>query len=233
MPTMISGTAVYGASAVVYAVALVVCVLRLRAVPDAQRRVYQVATAVVAVGAVATVLSGLDIGVVSVNGYDTTLPSFGSDLVAYAALWGITGMLAGVDRRTLAVVTGIPVAQVLAFQGAAVTSGAVALGLSAVVIAGHLWLAVLFRGRIWTAAASLDDERRLLHWKARNLLLFLVGMLIVFAFLSLAGAFSEFGTVTLNVYVSTLIRVGFAGFLFANVDALRGTGHATAEATAT
>jgi hypothetical protein len=218
---MISGTMVYAAATAVYALTLVVCLRQLRRVPTAHRRVYQLATVVVAVGGVASAVAAADIGVVSINGYDTTIPSTVSDLVAYPSLWAITAILADVDRKTLLVVASVPFVQVLAFQLSAVTGGVMALAGSLVVIGGHVWLAVYLRNTVWAATSGLDDERRLLHWKARNLLLFLVGMLIVFAFLSLAGAFSDFGTTTLNVYVSLLIRVGFAGFLFANLGALR------------
>jgi hypothetical protein len=49
-----------------------------------------------------------------------------------------------------------------------------------------------YRNRIWEAAQSLSEEQRLLHWKARNLLLFLVGMIIVSAMLGLFGVFDDF-----------------------------------------
>ena len=217
---MISEAAVYGTSAAVYAAATVVFLLWLRRVPDGRRLYYRLATLVVGVGAVSSALMVLGVGVVPVNGYAVTLPTFASDLVAYSVLWGIAAMLADVDRRTLALVAGLPAVQVLAFQAAPIFGGVVTLASAVVVIGGHLVLAAVFIGRIWPATVNLPEERRLLHWKARNLLLFLIGMLVAFAFLSVVGAFDAFGTVVLNQYVSVLIRVGFAGFLFANAGAL-------------
>lgn len=217
---MISEATVHAATAAVYAAATLVFLGRLGRVPSGRRRYYQLATLAVGVGAVTSALMVFGLGTVSVNGYAVTLPTSASDLVAYPLLWGVTAMLADVDRRTLVLVTAIPVVQVVAFQAAPIFGGLVTLASAVVVIGGHLVLAAVFVGRIWSATEHLPEERRLLHWKARNLLLFLIGMLIAFAFLSVAGAFDDFGTVVLNQYVSVLIRVGFAGFLFANVDAL-------------
>jgi sensory rhodopsin len=138
-------------------------------------------------------------------------------------LWAIAAMLADADRRLVAFAAAVPFVQVAAFWVAPVYGGAVALASLAVVVGSHLVLAVVFARSVWAATSGLSEHRRLLHWKARNLLLFLIGMFIVFSFLSVAQAFSDFGTVVLNQYVSLLIRVGFAAFLFANVDALGGT----------
>ncbi|MFB6271221.1 MAG: rhodopsin, partial [Halobacterium sp.] len=217
---MISEAGVYAAGAAVYAVSAVVSLVALRGVPASVRRYYYVATGLVVLGGVSSALLAAGVGTVTVRGHAVTLPSFAENLVTYSALWAITGLLADVDRRTLVVVTGLPFAQVIAFQVAALTGGATALAASAVVIGGHVVLAALFLGPVWRGSTHLPERRRLLHWKARNLLLFLIGMLIVFAFLSLAGVFDALGTVVLNQYVSVLIRVGFAAFLFANVDAL-------------
>jgi undecaprenyl pyrophosphate phosphatase UppP len=95
--------------------------------------------------------------------------------------------------------------------------GPVALVALAVLVVGHLVLLSLYRNRIWEAAQSLSEEQRLLHWKARNLLLFLVGMIIVSAVLGLFGVFDDFVNTVLTQYMNLLIRAGFAGFLFANI----------------
>ena len=217
---MISESLVHSAAAVAYGVTLVVLLAWLRRVPGRARRYCHLVVGVVAVGFATSLLAAAGVGAVTANGRELLLPSFVSDLVAYSLLWAVTAMLAGVSRRTLAVVSGLPFLQVVAFQFGASAGGLVGLASTAFVIGGHFVLAYLFLNLVWQGAQDLPDERRLLHWKARNLLLFLIGMLIVFAFLSLAGAFTTFGTHVLNQYISVLIRVGFAGFLFANVDAL-------------
>jgi sensory rhodopsin len=218
---MISSAGVYTAGAVVYAVASVVSIAKLRGIPERIRPYYSLATFLVVLGGASSVLTAAGVGSVVVGGYTVTLPTLVSDLVAYSLLWGIAGLLADVNRRMLAVVAGVPALQVVAFQVAAISGGTTALVASLFVIAGHFVLAVLFFGRIWRGCSHLPERRQLLHWKARNLLLFLIGMLIAYALLSLASVFDAFTRVVLNQYISILIRVGFVAFLFANVDALR------------
>lgn len=217
---MISETAVHGATAALYAVTGVVCLRALQRTDEAHRQYLRLATVPIVVGVVSSSLLAFGVGAVVVNGYELTLPAILSDAVAYPLLWVVTAMLADVDDRLLAFAAAVPFVQVLAFWVSPVYGGLVALASVAVVVGSHVLLAVVFRGRIWAASSSVPEERRLLHWKARNLLLFLVGMLIAFAFLSVAGAFDDFGTLVIDVYISVLIRIGFVAFLFANVDVL-------------
>ncbi|UPV76432.1 bacteriorhodopsin (plasmid) [Halorussus limi] len=217
---MISESLLYAVAGGAYVATLVVLVAWLRNVPTHLRRYCHLLLVVVGLGGAASFLASAGVGGVSVGGQTVLLPTFVNDAVAYSVLWFVTAMLARVSRRMLAVVTALPFLQVVAFQFGTPMGGLIALASTAVVIGGHLVIAYLFVGPIWRTAQALPDERRLLHWKSRNLLLFLIGMLIVFAFLSLAGAFTTFGAQVLNQYISVLIRVGFAGFLFVNVDAL-------------
>lgn len=217
---MISETVVHAATAAVYVVATVGCLRYLRRADEAHQQYLRLATLPIVVGAVSSALLALGVGFAVVNGYELTLPAILSDSLAYPVLWVVTAMLADVDDRLLAFAAVVPFVQVLAFWASPVYGGLVALASVAVVVGSHVLLAVVFRGRIWAASSSVAEERRLLHWKARNLLLFLIGMLIAFAFLSVAGAFDDFGTLVIDQYISVLIRIGFVGFLFANVDAL-------------
>lgn len=139
------------------------------------------------------------------------------DLVSYSVLWVVAAALVTESRRTLAVVAAVPAVQVVSFNVASVTGGLVGLG---VVVGGYGVVAYLFFGPIWDRVGEVAEERRLLHWKARNPLLFLTGMLIVFALLTVAGTFDPFVSAVLAEYLGALLRVGFAGFLFANHDAL-------------
>jgi hypothetical protein len=197
-----------------------------RKVPAHLRRYCHLLILVVGLGGATSFLASAGIGGVSVGEKTVLLPTFVNDAVAYSVLWFVTAMLAVVSRRMLAVVTALPFVQVVAFQFGTPMGGLIALVSTVVVVVGHLVIACLFAGPIWRTAQALPDERRLLHWKSRNLLLFLIGMRIVFAFLSLAGAFATFGGHLLSQYISVLIRVGFAGFLFVNVVALDAEGGA-------
>lgn len=217
---MISESLVHVASGGAYAATLAVLLAWLRTVPERLRRYCYLLAFVVGLGAVTSLLAAAGVGTIALGDGTLSLPTFANDAVAYSVLWFVTAMLADVSRRTLAFVSGLPFLQVVAFQFGATAGGLVGLFSTVFVIGGHLVLAYMFMGPIWRGAQDLPDQRRVLHWKARNLLLFLIGMLIVFAFLSLAGAFTPFGSLVVGEYVAVLIRVGFAGFLLVNIDAL-------------
>ncbi len=220
---MISAATIYGVSGLGYLLGLVAVGLYRDRFPATFERSYRVVALVLGVGAATSAMMVAGLGSIPFGASAIDLPTFVNDLVAYPLLWYVAARLGGASKRLTAVVTGLPFAQVLAFQLGATTGGLVGLLSSLFVIGGHLVLAYLFFGPIWRHAQALPDERRLLHWKARNLLLFLIGMLIVYAFLSLAGAFTVWATLVINQYIAVLIRVGFAGFLLVNVGALTST----------
>ncbi|RXK51545.1 bacteriorhodopsin [Halorientalis pallida] len=214
---MISSATVYAASAGVYAAVVAALVLWLRRIPESYRQYCYPVLGIVVISGIAVALDAARIGTIVVNEYPITIPSLLGDLIAYPALWAVAALLAGVDRRMLGITVAIPFVQRGAFTVAAVTDGLVALVSVSVVVGGHLVLLYLYRNQIWEAAQSVSDGQRLLHWKGRNLLLFLIGMIIVSAVLGLTGLFDTFVSAVLTQYMNLLIRAGFAGFLFANV----------------
>lgn len=217
---MISQSAIHWMTVAVYAVAVAVLVGWLRRFDPQRRRYCYPVVAVVGFAAVMTALAAVGANAIAVGGTQFNVTALVDDLVAYTVLWAVAARLADVSRRTFALVVALPVLQRLAFAVATLAGGVAGLVAVLFVIGGHVALAYLFFGRIWEAAAAVPDEQRLLHWKARNLLLFLIGMLIVYAVLSLGSVFDAFVTSVINQYMNVLIRVGFAGFLFANVDAI-------------
>ncbi|WP_436928645.1 rhodopsin [Halosimplex halobium] len=221
---MIELSTVYAVAAAGYALAALGLVAWLRRLPRDRRTYCYPAVAAVGVSAVTTALSLAGVGVVALGGASLDIPSVLDDLIAYPLLWAVAALLADESRRTVGVFVAVPAVQVVAFNVASVVGGAVGIVGILVVIGGHVLLAYLLFGPVWERARRLPDRRRLLHWKARNLLLFLIGMLIVFALLGVAGVFDTYVSGVLGEYVGALIRVGFAGFLFANVDAVVATG---------
>ncbi|GCF13436.1 hypothetical protein Harman_13710 [Haloarcula mannanilytica] len=207
-------------SALVYTASLVVLLAWLRRLPAAKRRYCYPVVGVVGFATVMTALSALGIGFVDIAGSETDLPKILDDFVTYSTLYVVTVLLANESHRTLAIVAGIPLVQVLAFNVAAIAGGPIALAGILVAVVGHGVLAYLFAGPIWRRADALPDDQRLLHWKSRNLLLFLTGMLIAYAIIAIGNVFDPFVITVLSEYIGLLIRVGFAGFLFANVDAI-------------
>ncbi|MFC7076590.1 bacteriorhodopsin [Haloarcula halophila] len=215
---MISETTVYGSAAAVSAIATVAFLVWIRRVPARKRPYCYPVVGVVGLSAVLTALVALDGFYIAGTGQ--TLPGVIDDFVAYTVLWVAAAAIAGESRRMLALLAVIPMVQVVAFNVAAVVGGLVGLVGLALLVVGQVLIAYLFLGPIWERTDSLPDGQRLLHWKSRNLLLFLIGMLVVFALLSVGQIFDTFVTAVLSEYMGLLIRVGFAGFLLANVDAI-------------
>ncbi|CDK40579.1 uncharacterized protein BN903_29 [Halorubrum sp. AJ67] len=104
--------------------------------------------------------------------------------------------------------------KLLRFAGPLATAGTLAI------LVGYVTLIGLFFGPVASAASRQPPARELFYTKTRNLALFAFGVLIAWAMLQIAGLFDAFtATVTLE-YLDILLRVGFAGFVFANVETL-------------
>ncbi|QCD65686.1 rhodopsin [Halomicrobium sp. ZPS1] len=220
MTTMIEATTVYGLTAVVYAVALVVLWGWLRQVSPEHRRFCTPIVLVVALAGVASAVVAAGVGTITVNGSEVVVPLFVESMIAYGVLYAVMARLADVEGRALAAIVLTPVVQRIAFEVAAVSGGIVALIGLVVVVGGHLAIAAYLLGPVWTQTRGVPEQRRLLHWKARNLVLFLIGMLIAYAVIALFGVFDAFVSLAISQYMAVLIRVGFAGFLLANLDAV-------------
>jgi hypothetical protein len=216
---MIESSVVFWASAAVQVVALVVLLGWLRGISASRRQYCYPVLVVLGVSLVATVLIALGVGT-DIGGTSLDAPGMADDLLAYSVLWGITALLAGESRRMVGVFVAIPLVRVVALRSGVVLRGSAEIFGLLVVFARQVLCTCLLLGRVWERAQRLPDRQRLLHWKARNLLFFLITMLIAFTLLSVAQVFDEFVVSTVGAYMDLLIRVGFAGFLFANVDAI-------------
>ncbi|WP_459194542.1 G protein-coupled receptor family protein [Halosimplex sp. J119] len=216
---MTESSVVFWVSAAVQALTLVVLLGWLRGIAASRRRYCYPVLFVLGVSLVATVLIALGIGT-DVAGTTLDAPGIADDLIAYSVLWGVTALLAGESRRMVGVFVVVPVIQVVTFNGGVIVGGVAGIAGLLVMVAGHVLFAYLMLGQVWERAQRVPDRQRLLHWKARNLLLFLIGMLIAFSLLGVAQVFDEFVLSTISAYMDLLIRAGFAGFLFANVDAI-------------
>lgn len=217
---MISGAQLSATSAVVLTVTFAVLLVWLRRIPARlHRRCYPILF-VVGLGAVTELLSAAGVGLVGQGAMAIEVPRIVNDLVGYAVMWGIVAWMGDAPRRLLAVTIVLPPAWITVFQFGMTAGGLVGVVSALFVVGSLLAFLYLFWGPIWRRAKALPDDRRLLFWKARNLLYFLNVMLTVYAFLLFSGVFSLFGMALIGEYVALMIRVGFAGFLFANIDAL-------------
>lgn len=217
---MISEHAIYGGSAVVYALATVAFLVFSRRQPPHLRRYCHLLVSVVGVAAVTAAAWALGLGAVPVGSGQVVVPQLIDGLFAYPLLFGFAAFVAGSSRRTVALVAGISAAQRVSYEVGALTDGLLGLSMLVVVVGGFVAHVYLLFGPVWRTAQRQPVQRRLLYWKVRNLLLFLIGVLIAAAMLSLSPLLDSFTAGITVQYVDVLLRVGFAGFLIGNIRAL-------------
>ncbi|TYT60654.1 bacteriorhodopsin [Natrialba swarupiae] len=217
---MFEPTPVYAASGVVYAIAFVVFLSWSRRLSPRVRRMCHVLIALVGIAAFASVLNAAGVGVITYGAESENLPDLIDDLLAYSLLCGLAGALAGASRQLVATLVAVVFLMRASFAAATFADGIVAIGGVLVVIVGYAVVVFLFAGRVWENAEQVSDRQRLLHWKARNLFLFLFGMLIVFGVAVFVDLLDPFVTGVVKNYIDVLFRVGFAGFLFANASVI-------------
>lgn len=217
---MIEPTTITTAAVGVYVVAFAVLLVWLRRLPADRRRFCYPIVLIVGISIVAVGLTAVGIGTVTVNGYEMVVPTFLDDILSYSLLFFVMARIGGIDGRPLALIVATPVAQRIAFELGVIAGGLFGLVALGFVVVSHVALGAYLLGPVWRGLQSVPEQRRLLHWKARNLVLFLIGMLIVYAVLSVAQLFDPVVQSTINQYMRILIQVGFAGFLFTNLDAV-------------
>ena len=217
---MIEPSTVRFASASVYAVSAVVLLALVRRKPAELRRYCYPFVAVVALAGLGVGLWGAGIGTFSVANGTLEGGQLLTDYVAYPFLFGFAAFVAGASRRYVAGVVAVTAAMRLGYDFAEVFEGPLALAGTLAILVGYVVLLALFFGPLAGAAARQPPARELFFKKTRNLSLFAFGVLIAWAMFQIAGLFDQFtGTVTLE-YLDLLLRVGFAGFVFANVETL-------------
>ena len=217
---MIEPSTVRFASAGIYAVSAVVLLALARRKPADLRRYCYPFVAVVAVAGVGIASWGAGIGTFEVGTGTLEAGQLLTDYVAYPFLFGFAAFVAGVSRRYVGGIVAITVAMRVGYDFAEVFAGPLATAGTLGILVGYVTLVGLFFGPVASAAARQAPERELFYKKTRNLALFAFGVLIAWAMLQIAGLFDQFtATVTLE-YLDLLLRVGFAGFVFANVETL-------------
>ncbi|SDJ20478.1 Bacteriorhodopsin-like protein [Halovenus aranensis] len=210
-----------------YAVAVVALLVWLQAIPTELRQYCYPLLGLVLLAAVTNTASGFAVGALSVGEGTLDVPNLLDGAVAYGTLFGLAAYLAGVSRRKLGVAIALPVSMNLAFQGTALASGLVAILGALIVVGGFVVLCWLFAGPFMRTVQTTQADRQRLYRKFRNLLLFLIGVLIITAFTTL-DVFDADVSAILVAYIDFLLRVGFAAFLFANVGVFREFGAAVA-----
>lgn len=223
---MIEPSLVRFTSAGIYAVSAVVLLALASRKPASLRRYCYPFVAVVALAGLGVGLWGAGIGTFSVANGTLEGGQLIIDYTGYPFLFGFAAFVAGASRRYIAGVVALTIVMRLGYDFAAVFEGPLALAGTGSILVGYVVLLALFFGPIGNAAAQQAPTRELFFKKTRNLTLFAFGVLIVWAMFQIAGLLDTFtGTVTLE-YLDILLRVGFAGFVFANVETLAAEGEA-------
>jgi bacteriorhodopsin len=224
---MIDPSTIRVVSAGIYAVSAVVLFALARQKPAALRRYCYPFVAVVAVAGVGAGLWGAGIGAISIAGGTLEGGQLLTDYVAYPFLFGFAAFVSGAGRRYVGGVAAIIVTMRLGYDAAEMFEGPLALAGTGSILVGYVVLLGLYFGPLANAAARQSPARELFYTKTRNLVLFAFGVLIAWAMFRIAGAFDPFTAAVTLEYLDLLLRVGFAGFVFANVKTLAtGTGSA-------
>ena len=217
---MIEPATVRFVSAGVYALSAVVLFALAARKPAELRRYCYPFVAVVAVSGLGVGMWAAGIGTIAVGSGTLDGGQLVTDYAAYPFLFGFAALVAGASRRYVAGVVGLTVVMRLGYDFAEVFEGSLALAGTGAILVGYAILIGLFFGPIASAASHQPPDRELFYTKTRNLSLFAFGVLIAWAMIQIAGLLDQFtATVTLE-YLDLLLRVGFAGFVFANVETL-------------
>jgi hypothetical protein len=217
---MIEPSTVRFVSASVYAVSALVLLGLARRKPAALRRYCYPFVAVVAIAGVGVGLWGAGVGTFAVASGTLEGGQLLTDYVAYPFLFGFAAFVSGAGQRYVVGVTALTVTMRLGYDFAEVFEGPLALAGTAAILVGYLVLLGMFFGPVSTAAARQPPARELFFKKTRNLSLFAFGVLIAWAMVSIAGLLDTFTAAVTLEYLDLLLRVGFAGFVFANVETL-------------
>lgn len=113
--------------------------------------------------------------------------------IAYTVLYGGVTRLAGASRRLTAGVIGVALLPTYLSQLGNVIDGGQLFTLVSLVafVVPFPLLTYLFVRPIWRTAQEQPPVRRLLHWKARNIILFLYGMLLVYIGIAISGLVTD------------------------------------------
>jgi hypothetical protein len=180
---------------------------------------------VVGLASFAYVLRALGIGTVPLGDGQFQAIYALENATALAVLFATVVMLAGVSRRMIVAMATLAVVVRLSYEpaNAGLVTGTGILLLVAVLVGGYGLAVYLLVKPVWHSAQSVPPRQRLIHWKARNLLLFMVLLLIVYGVVNLTGVIAEFEKNIVREHIQLVIRIGMAGFVFSNATDLSET----------
>lgn len=204
-----------------YALTALVMLVLIRRQPAAVRRYSYVVLGVVVVSAAGVALQAFDVGTYQgAVEQPLSIPQFVDDSIAYGVLFGLMTFFSGTSRRMVVLVAFLSFGSRLAIEiGGFLGGGILLLGLLASL--GSFFTRVyLLWWPVWRTAKRQHAQRRLLFWKARNALVFLIGVNIIAGIVTGIGLTDRFVQIIVLTYIDFCIRIGFAGFVLSNITAL-------------
>lgn len=208
-----------GGFAVLYLLFALVLALSLDRFPD-QARWYGVAfIGLLVIAGILQGISALGEGAIEIGAGTLDVPDVVDGAIAYGLLFGVAAHIGGVRGQKLGIAVALPVVMNLSFQLQGIVEGAVGLAGVGFVLIGYPILVWLFFRTFMPAVRQQSTHQQRLYRKFRNLLLFLIGMLILAAVTTLDVLNEDVAGFVVS-YVDFLLRVGFAAFLVMNASVL-------------
>lgn len=205
---MISVELIQAVFAALYGITAVVFLAATTRIPSRLRTYAGVFILVVVAAMLDLVAQVLGVGSVSVGSGSLGVSTLLSQTIEYVVLYGAVVRLGGGSRRLTTAMILVALLPVFVTEIGGLVASGVALLL--IIIVGFLLplpiLLYLFFGRLKRLSASLPPRRRLLYWKARNLILFVYAMVLVYIGLLLSGALTE--------QVLSQLLLQYSGYIF-------------------
>lgn len=187
------------------------------------RRYSYLLLSVVVLSAVTLLLQEAGIGQLEVGAGTVDVVNISRSVFVYIVVYGGVVKLAGASNRLAGVVTAVALTPIIAVGIApALGAGTLAIGVLAALVLPYPVLLYLFFRPVWQAAATTSPSRRLLHWKARNVIVFTYSMTLLFVFMAFGGLVTDDALATFFLeYTFFFFRAGIPAFLiykFAGMD---------------
>lgn len=188
------------------------------------RSAWRFCVPIVAVLGLSSVLNPLDaIGITAtVGGESVRVLNIVDDSISYTIVFAVVALLGGASRRILAMIAVAVFTARISFEPANIglVEGTGALASVSIVFIGFFTVVWLLTGPVWQSAQSVSVAQRIVHWKARNLVVLIFSVLVLTGAISVAGLLNPFEQRVVLEHLNVVIRVGVGVFVFTNVAAL-------------
>lgn len=211
------------AVAAAYGLSFLAVLFGVSRAPERLRQYCYPLAAVVGLAGLVVVLQELGIGQVSVGAGELDLVALVRNIVTYPVLYGGIAILGGASRRLAAVVSGVALVPIMtSYLAPAVGVGILQLGVLVALFLPYPVLIYLYFRPVRRETEHVSPRRKLLYWKARNIVLFLYGIILLYVLLLLVGLLTDgvLATVLFEypVFAFQAALPGYLIYKFARMD---------------